>query len=83
MNYIQARTLQCANYMLQNNSTVRKTAQKYNLAKSTLHSDIHKYLPYIDADIYKRVCKLLEINYKEKHIRGGQSTKQKYLNKKK
>ena len=78
MNYIHFRTLECATYMLQNKTTIRKTANHFNLAKSTLHSDIHKYLPYIDAKLYKKICVLLDKNNAEKHIRGGLKTKERY-----
>ncbi len=81
MNYIHFRTLECATYMLQNKSTIRKTAKHFNLAKSTLHADIHRHLPLIDAKLYKKICALLDKNNFEKHIRGGQSTKQKYAKK--
>lgn len=83
MNYIHFRTLECASFMLQNKCTIRKTASHFNLAKSTLHSDIHKHLPNIDMKLYKKICALLEKNNCEKHIRGGNSTKEKYLNNKK
>ena len=79
MNYIHFRTLECATYMLQNKSTIRKTAKHFNLAKSTLHSDIHKYLPLIDNKLYKKICALLNKNNSEKHIRGGNSTKLRYI----
>ena len=78
MNYIQARTIECANYMLQNQLTVRKTAKHFNLAKSTLHSDIHKHLPLVHPELYKQITNLMTLNYNQKHIRGGQSTKLKY-----
>ena len=78
MNYIHFRTLECATYMLQNKTTIRKTANKFNLSKSTLHSDIHKYLPNIDIKLYKKICALLNQNNLEKHIRGGLKTKEKY-----
>ena len=78
MNYIQARTIECATYMLQNQLTVRKTAKHFNLAKSTLHSDIHKHLPLLQPELYKQITTLMNLNYNQKHIRGGQSTKLKY-----
>ena len=78
MNYLEKRTVICAKYLVKNSSTVRKTANKFNLSKSTLHSDIHKRLPYVNKPLYEKVVKILETNYKEKHIRGGESTKNKY-----
>ena len=78
MNYIDKRTLDCAKYLINYNSTIRKTAQNFNLSKSTLHSDFHKRLPKIDKKLYCCVMDILDKNYQEKHIRGGQSTKNKF-----
>lgn len=38
--YIEERVLELAQYILENNSTVRKAAKKYNISKSTVHKDI-------------------------------------------
>ena len=81
MNYIQARTLECASYMLEHKCTIRQTAKHFNLAKSTVHSNIHMHLPLIDKNLYNKLSLLLNENYKEKHIRGGASTKLKYAKK--
>ncbi len=78
MNYIEERTLRCAKYLVLNNSTVRKTASVFNLSKSTLHSDLHKHLKKLDICLYNEVKEILRKNYEEKHIRGGESTKNKY-----
>ena len=77
MNYIENRTIECAKYLILNNSTIRKTAKKFNLSKSTLHQNIHKYLIKND-DLYVQVVKILDKNFKEKHIRGGETTKNRY-----
>ena len=66
MNYLEARTISCAKYLVENNSTVRETAKEFNLSKSTLHSDLHKRLPKINKKLYKKVVYLLEKNFKEK-----------------
>ena len=81
MNYINERTKKCALYLILNKSTIRETAKKFNISKSTLHSDIHTRLIYIDKILYKNVVSILNNNYKEKHIRGGESTKRKYKQK--
>ena len=47
--------------------------------KSTLHTDVTERLKLIDTDLYKQVRKILNINYNEKHIRGGESTRKKYI----
>lgn len=35
--HIEARVLELAHYILESKSTVRKTAKKYNISKSTVH----------------------------------------------
>lgn len=72
------RAEQLGMYILENNSTIRKTATRFNLSKSTVHNDLSKRLKYENYDMYKKVKILLNKNFNEKHIRGGVSTKLKY-----
>ena len=69
-------------YIVENNSTVRKTADVFGVSKSTVHIDVSKRLKNINLGLYKEVRKILEQNKAERHIRGGMATKQKFLNKK-
>ncbi len=73
------RVIDFANYIIDNNSTIRKTAVFFGYSKSTVHNDIQKKLKKINSDLYFKVKIILENNFLEKHIRGGESTKQKYL----
>ena len=66
-------------YIIENNSTIRKTAEFYKISKSTVHNDVSHKLPYINRAMYLQVKKILDKNFEEKHIRGGMSTKNKYL----
>lgn len=75
----RARELAC--YIIDNNSTIRQTAKWFGYSKSTVHNDVSNRLKKIDYSLYKRVNKILKINFEEKHIRGGESTKNKYLKK--
>ncbi len=76
--YIKERTLQVANHIADTQDTIRKTAQIFNLSKSTVHNDLAKRLNRIDAHLYDKVKHVLDVNFSEKHIRGGMSTKLKY-----
>ena len=76
--YIQERTLQEAQYISETKHTIRKTAQVFNLSKSTVHLDLSKRLKKVDYEMYEKVKKILDENFSEKHIRGGESTKHKY-----
>ena len=77
------RAINFATYILDNNATIRQTAKAFNYSKSTVHNDIHKKLKKIDYLMFEKIQKILDKNFSEKHIRGGQSTKQKYLKLKK
>jgi putative DeoR family transcriptional regulator (stage III sporulation protein D) len=73
-----SRAERFAQYILDNNSTIRKTAKYFNISKSTVHNDVSKKLRIYNYPLYKKVKKILIINFNEKHIRGGNSTKLKY-----
>lgn len=77
--YIEKRVLELARYILENQSTVRRTAKEFNISKSTVHKDITERLMDIDPDMAKKVHSVLDINKAERHIRGGLATKEKYL----
>ncbi len=78
-NIIKERILKEANYMLENKSTVRDVSKVFGVSKSTVHYDIAYKLKSIDCDLYNDIKKLLEYNKSIRHIRGGNSTKTKYL----
>lgn len=37
--YIEERAISIANYIIDNNATVRQTAKKFGISKSTVHKD--------------------------------------------
>lgn len=73
------RVLEEANYMIKTGSTVREMALIFNVSKSTVHKDLHERLLDIDNSLYLEVDKILKYHTDVRHIRGGQSTKRKYL----
>lgn len=73
------RVLSESEYIINTNSTVREIAKIYNVSKSTVHKDLHDRLLGIDSSLYQEVLKILKYHSLIKHIRGGQSTKRKYL----
>ena len=73
------RVLIESEYIINTNSTVREIAKIYNVSKSTVHKDLHDRLLDIDSSLYQEVLKILKYHSLIKHIRGGQSTKRKYL----
>lgn len=76
--YIKERTLEVAEHIAQTEDTVRKTAQIYHLSKSTVHNDMSTRLQKLDRKMYEQVQRVMQKNFAEKHIRGGQSTKEKF-----
>ena len=66
-------------YVIETGSTVRACAQKFGISKSTVHKDLTQKLKYINRNMYKAVKVILEKNKSERHIRGGEATRKKYL----
>ena len=76
--FYEERIIKLANYILDNQTTIRATAKVFGLAKSTVHHDLSFKLKYLNYSLYLQVKKLLENNFNIKHIHGGESTKLKY-----
>lgn len=76
---IVKRTLEEAEHILCTGATVRETATTFDVSKSTVHKDVSERLKYVNADLWREVKKILDFNLAERHIRGGNATKNKYL----
>lgn len=79
---VEERATILGEYILQNKATVRNTAQKFGVSKSTVHKDVAERLKRINPGLYKEVKDVLELNKAQRHIRGGLATRNKYLDKK-
>lgn len=77
-NYIRKRAVKIAQYILETSSTVRQTAEIFGISKSTVHKDVAERLPRIDENLAREVKSILDKNKAERHIRGGEATRQKY-----
>ena len=77
--YIEERAVEVANFIIKSNSTVRETARKFGISKSTVHKDITDRVEKIAPELARSVRKVLEVNKAERHIRGGMATREKYL----
>ncbi|MCI9680802.1 MAG: sporulation transcriptional regulator SpoIIID [Lachnospiraceae bacterium] len=80
--YIEERAVAIANYIIENNATVRQTAKRFGISKSTVHKDVAERLTHINPSLAKQARIVLDINKSERHIRGGMATKEKYLHQK-
>ena len=76
--YIEERAVAIANYIIDHNATVRQTAKKFGISKSTVHKDVTDRLEDIDPSLAAKARIVLNVNKSERHIRGGLATKEKY-----
>lgn len=79
---VEERAAMLGEYIIENNATVRSTAKKFGVSKSTVHKDVSQRLKTLNPALYREVRRVLDINKSERHIRGGIATKNKYLRQK-
>lgn len=72
------RIIKEAEYIAETGATVRDAAKTFHFSKSTIHKDVTERLREADKPLYGKVRKVLEKNFSERHIRGGNATKLKY-----
>ena len=75
---LEERACELAVYMIETGATVRTTAKRFQVSKSTVHKDLTERLPACNPSLYKQVRKILDQNREERHIRGGIATRRKY-----
>ena len=75
---IEERVIEVAHYIIDSKDTVRGSAKKFGVSKSTIHKDVSQRLEKINKPLYIEVRKILNENKAERHIRGGLATKKKY-----
>ena len=76
--YIEERAIRIAEYIIGYNATVRQTAKKFGISKSTVHKDVTERLAQVNPTLAKEARKVLDVNKSERHIRGGLATREKY-----
>ena len=77
--YIEERAVEIGNYIIKTKATVRQTAKKFGISKSTVHKDVTERLLQINPSLAHEASKILDVNKQERHIRGGLATRKKYL----
>lgn len=77
---VEERALMLGSYIAQNGSTVRTAAKKFGISKSTVHKDVTERLEKLNKALFEEVRAVLDKNKAERHMRGGEATKQKYIN---
>lgn len=66
-------------YLVEKQATVRSAAQVFGISKSTVHKDVTQNLKTVNKGLYNEVQQLLQKNKEERHLRGGEATRNKYL----
>ncbi len=85
MMYIAADKERCVilgTYIVENRATVRQTAARYGISKSTVHKDVTETLSHVNRGLCEEVAKVLEQNKNERHLRGGEATRKRHLSRK-
>ena len=75
---MEDRACELGNYIVEHKATVRAAARKFGLSKSSVHKDVTARLYWIDRSLYEQVRTVLEENKRERHLRGGEATREKY-----
>lgn len=77
---VEERALSLGSYIAENGATVRSAAKKFGISKSTVHKDVTERLEKLNKALFEEVRVVLDKNKAERHMRGGEATKQKYIN---
>lgn len=75
---MEERACVLGNYIVEHRATVRAAAKRYGLSKSSVHKDVTTRLYAVNPGLYRQVRAVLEENKRERHLRGGQATREKY-----
>ncbi len=78
---LEARAVRLAEYIIENNATVRAAAKCFGVSKSTVHKDVTQRLKTLSPSLWAQAKAVLARNKAERHIRGGLATRIKYKGK--
>lgn len=76
---VRLRVMQAAEHILETGATVRACAKKFGVSKTTIHKDMRQRLPRLDGVLGAQVGAILKKNLRERHLRGGEATRKKFL----
>ncbi len=76
---IDLRARELAVYILEHRATVRGAANCFGVSKSTVHKDVTERLKRTSPALWAQVQTVLQENKAQRHLRGGEATRQKYL----
>ena len=72
------RAVLLGEYIVQHSATVRAAAAAFGYSKSTVHKDVAFRLRATSPGLYAQVRAVLARNKAERHLRGGEATREKY-----
>lgn len=72
---IKNRVLKEAQYILQTRETIRNTAEKFKVSKSTVHNDINRRLSDINITLKNKIDQIMKDHLETRASNGGKSTK--------
>lgn len=75
------RVVEEGKYMLETGKTVREMVNVFGISKSTIHKDLRERLLEVDSELYSKVSNVLQYHMDIRHIRGGEATRKKFLEK--
>ena len=75
---VEERAVELGEYILEHHTTVRAAAKRFHVSKSTVHKDVTGRLREVNPPLYSQVQEVLAVNNAQRHIRGGQATREKY-----
>jgi putative DeoR family transcriptional regulator (stage III sporulation protein D) len=76
---VEERAVRLGEYIIEKKTTVRESARAFGVSKSTVHKDLTCRLPRLNSGLYQEVRAVLDVNKEERHLRGGEATRQKYM----
>lgn len=76
------RVIKVADHIIATKDTIRETAKKFRISKSTIHKDLQERLNQVDIKKYNIIKEILNEHLETRHIKGGESTRQLFLRKK-
>ena len=74
----EERAVAVGRYIVQNHATVRRVAAEFGISKSTVWKD-HARLRSRSPGLWAQVRAVMRKNKAERHLRGGEATRRKYL----
>lgn len=74
----EERAVAVGRYLVRSGATVRAAARVFGVSKSTIWKDQTK-LRRLNPGLWAEVRKVLQKNKAERHLRGGEATRCKYL----